>query len=114
MGGSVPAIYYRPEERDLEHQEEEVDSGGVDRDPAACPTAAHPPALHLDPPRPRRCRRRRARPRLPHRPLSPPLWRHGSPTPPASCCFSYQIMVVTTDEPRRERDFKQLVQRIGL
>jgi len=58
MGGSVPAIHYRPEERDLEHDEEEEDSGSVDGDPAARPTAAHPPALHLDRPRPRRCRRR--------------------------------------------------------
>jgi len=94
MEGSVPAIHYRPEQRDLEHDEEEEDSGGVDGDPTARPTAAHPPALHLDRPRPRQRRRRRAR--LRRRLLSPRLWRHGSPTPPASCCFRYQIMVVTS------------------
>jgi hypothetical protein len=55
MGRSVTAIYYRPEERDLEHDEEEVDSGGVDGDPTARPTAARPSALHLDRPRLRRC-----------------------------------------------------------
>lgn len=111
MGGSVTAIHYRPEERDLEHDEEEVDSGGVDGDPAARPTAAQPPALHLDCPRPCRCRRRRARPRLPGRPLSPRLWRHGSPTPPA-----FLLLCVTkswSSEPRRGLN-KQQVQRIGL